>query len=88
MSEVKYGEITWNKAGHVVIPISKNLFISADGVLYRGNIEDPDDCPQCKWRNTCPTGLSYYGIGTHRCNTGLFERGEPKTEKVRWGPKL
>lgn len=67
------GELTWNNAGRVVLPITDNLFIGSDGKMYRGDINDPDDCPRCIWRHNCPTGMSYYGLGTHRCNIGIFE---------------
>lgn len=80
------GELTWNKAGHVVLPITKDLFIGGDGKLYRGDINDPDDCPRCRWRNACPSGMP--GLGTHRCNIGIFEVGNPEKPKPRWRPRL
>ena len=79
------GEIVWAKAGRPKIPLTDDLFNSADGKMYRGNINNPDDCPRCKWRNGCPTGQLHAGLGTHRCNVGIFEPGEPETQKVRWG---
>lgn len=66
------------------IKISDTLFIGKDGKFYRGNIDDPDDCPRCKWRNGCPTGQVYYGLQTSRCNQGIFEPGEPPTPKPRF----
>ena len=82
------GELTLNKNGHIIFPITDDLFIGADWKLYRGSIDDPDDCPRCKFRNGCPTGRVYYGVGTHRCNQGIFELGNPETAKPIWRPKI
>ena len=63
--------IVWSKNGYPVIPITGNLFIGGDGKLTRGNYDDPDDCPRCKFRKGCPYGMP--GLGMHRCNQGIFE---------------
>jgi hypothetical protein len=67
-------DIVRNKAGFPCIPITENLFIAGDGKMYRGDINDPDDCPRCKWLKSCPTGIGYHAIGTHQCNVGIFEK--------------
>jgi hypothetical protein len=51
--------------------VGRSQSTGGDGKLTRGNYDDPDDCPRCKYRRGCPYGMP--GLGMHRCNQGIFE---------------